>query len=139
MPRNTTDLIGFVIAKIEVFPRLIVDTDIDFGTSKKLILFNERESNTTFSDNFLSFENIFHRHGCRKMIIKFLILIKLQINDICLKISAVLFGFCIVGLALPVSYADINEISTTPPVMIQPNFGPKVDKNSIMIVLFLRD
>ncbi|MFW3572273.1 hypothetical protein [Kosakonia cowanii] len=139
MPCNTTELIGFVVAKVEVLSGLIADTDIDFGARKKLILFNKRESNTTFGDNFRSFENIFHRHGCRKVIIKFMILIKLQINDICLKISAVLFGFCIVGLALPVSYADINEISTTPPVMIQPNFGPKVDKNSIMIVLFLRD
>lgn len=76
MPRNTTELIGFVVAKIEVLACLIVNTDIDFGTRKKLILFNKRESNTTFGDNSLSFKNIFHRHGCRKMIINALTLIK---------------------------------------------------------------
>ena len=110
MPRNITELIGFVVAKIEVLACLIVNTDIDFGTTKKLILFNKRESDTTFGDNFLSFENIFHRHGCWKMIIKFLILIKLQINDICLKVSAILFGFCIFGLALPVSAVSYTHL-----------------------------
>lgn len=78
MPRNTTDLIGFVIAEIEVLACLIVDTDIDFGTRKKLILFNKRESNTTFGANFLSFEYIFHRHRCRKILIKALALIMID-------------------------------------------------------------
>jgi len=79
LPRITTELIGFVIAKIEVFPRLIVDTDINFGTRKKLVLFNKRESNTTFGNNFLSIENIFHRYGCRKILIKALALIMIDI------------------------------------------------------------
>lgn len=78
MPRNTTELIGFVIAKIEVLSGFIVEADIDFGTRQKLILFNKRESNTTFGDNFSSFENIFHRHGCRKILIKALALIMID-------------------------------------------------------------
>ncbi|GEM_PF-2115548 len=78
MPCNTTELIGFVVAKVEVLSGLIADTDIDFGARKKLILFNKRESNTTFGDNFRSFENIFHRHGCRKIIIKALALIMID-------------------------------------------------------------
>lgn len=78
MPRNTTELISFIIAEIEVLACLIVDTDIGFGTRKKLILFNKRESNTTFGDNFLSIENIFHRHGCRKIIINALALIMID-------------------------------------------------------------